>query len=413
MGKLLKRNQFLSQYQSEYIIEALANEVNWGDTLLGRMINSMMRKFEIMLDFRDIDKCIKRLQAEFDKLSDYVKVKKTENIEVKLFYIQISIILGILQKKAEESTERDVMIKQTEDAIKEVKSITPPTIECEKDKQEVLSKLEEFKRQLESESEVGKDDDSSVDTGKNPKPGAPGSPNLALNPAKPTLALTKGIEELPKSLDVAKLSKDEAKLYLPKYIAAIKNSESYLIKYKNELKNTAISTEVHRLESDEISELKRKYREATLLSHPDRNKDEDAESIFEKVKEAYEKKDLKTLSKILDNLNKIKDIKNKKSNLKKIHDELNNKIKSLTAGERTDQKSLTVGSEKDIKQIPGEKEKEQTKEEMSSTSMLLALIGYWCVILDDKKLSHQYPWVAPLFSRSWLQSDFVDLKFYF
>ena len=33
-----------------------------------------------------------------------------------------------------------------------------------------------------------------------------------------------------------------------------------------------------------------------------------------------------------------------------------------------------------------EKEKDHNKEEMSSTSTLLALIGYWCVILDDKKL---------------------------
>jgi hypothetical protein len=36
-----------------------------------------------------------------------------------------------------------------------------------------------------------------------------------------------------------------------------------------------------------------------------------------------------------------------------------------------------------------EKEKEQSKEEMSSTSMLLALIGYWCVILEDKTLYPQ------------------------
>lgn len=33
-----------------------------------------------------------------------------------------------------------------------------------------------------------------------------------------------------------------------------------------------------------------------------------------------------------------------------------------------------------------EKEKEYTKEEMSSTSTLLALIGYWCVIINDEKL---------------------------
>ena len=49
-------------------------------------------------------------------------------------------------------------------------------------------------------------------------------------------------------------------------------------------------------------------------------------------------------------------------------------------------KGFPVGYDSIETLIEFEEEKGQTKKEMSSTSMLLALIGYWCVILDDKEL---------------------------
>lgn len=60
-------------------------------------------------------------------------------------------------------------------------------------------------------------------------------------------------------------------------------------------------------------------------------------------------------------------------------------------------KGFPIGYDSIETLVEFEKEKEQTKEEMSSTSMLLALIGYWCVILDDKKL---YPELV----------DFIETK---
>lgn len=49
-------------------------------------------------------------------------------------------------------------------------------------------------------------------------------------------------------------------------------------------------------------------------------------------------------------------------------------------------KGFPIGHDSIETLVEFEKEKEQTKEEMSSTSTLLALIGYWCVILDYKEL---------------------------
>lgn len=49
-------------------------------------------------------------------------------------------------------------------------------------------------------------------------------------------------------------------------------------------------------------------------------------------------------------------------------------------------KGFPVGYDSIDMLVEFEKENGHSKEEMSSTSTLLALIGYWCVILDDKKL---------------------------
>lgn len=362
MSKILKRNQFLSIHNQNYdlLSEALANEVNWGDSLLGRLINSMIRKFEIMLDFRDIDKCIKRLQAEFDRLTDYIKVKKTESLEVKLFYVQISIILGVLQKKAEESNEPDVMIKQTDDSIREIRSISPPNQECAKDKEEVLQKLEEFKKKLEE-----------LPTTEN-KNKEEGNPKLALNPSpNPNgngggqLALTQG--DVPKALNVSKLTPEQAKEYLPKYVIAIKNSESTLAKYKAELKEIKVLESTPKLDPSHIDDLKAKYREATLLAHPDKNQTEDsllykdADGTFEKIKSAYQKKDLKTLTEILDKLKKMKATKENEANLKKIKSELSKKVEALGDGGKKDIKALPSGENKEVKQLGGKKEENEEK----------------------------------------------------
>ncbi|MBK9038028.1 MAG: hypothetical protein IPL83_02515 [Bdellovibrionales bacterium] len=49
-------------------------------------------------------------------------------------------------------------------------------------------------------------------------------------------------------------------------------------------------------------------------------------------------------------------------------------------------KGFPISSDSIETLVEFEKEKGQTKEEMSSTSTLLALVGYWCVILEDEEL---------------------------
>ncbi|WP_133566709.1 hypothetical protein [Bacteriovorax stolpii] len=60
-------------------------------------------------------------------------------------------------------------------------------------------------------------------------------------------------------------------------------------------------------------------------------------------------------------------------------------------------KGFPIGYDSIETLVEFEKEKNHSKEEMSSTSMLLAMIGYWCAILDDKKL---YPELV----------DFIETK---
>ena len=83
MNKILTREQYLdtlrTQRYSKYTgvpkyNEAFANDVNWGDSWVGRMINSIIRKGKIAINLRRVDSLGKRLQSIFDELVDSGKV---------------------------------------------------------------------------------------------------------------------------------------------------------------------------------------------------------------------------------------------------------------------------------------------------------------------------------------------------
>lgn len=60
--------------------------------------------------------------------------------------------------------------------------------------------------------------------------------------------------------------------------------------------------QVHQLDAEQLKELKKKYRQAALLCHPDRIAEElknQAEEIFRQLNEAYESNDLRRVSEIL------------------------------------------------------------------------------------------------------------------
>ena len=78
MNKLFDRRDFLLHRRYSSVNEVFTNEIPWGDSLIGRLINSISRKSSIAFDMRTIDGQIKRLRSLFDQLVEarYISVSE-------------------------------------------------------------------------------------------------------------------------------------------------------------------------------------------------------------------------------------------------------------------------------------------------------------------------------------------------
>jgi hypothetical protein len=134
-------------------------------------------------------------------------------------------------------------------------------------------------------------------------------------------------------LDILKLRKLKFKSDKTKY----KEAENDERQYRKQV-NFEKEKEIFELTDEQKIELKKKFRKATVLCHPDKVADEfkdTAQSIFIELKQAYDKNDLKKISEILENLEKGNFFKTKsetvqeKELLKAAIDKLKRQIKVL------------------------------------------------------------------------------------
>lgn len=103
-------------------------------------------------------------------------------------------------------------------------------------------------------------------------------------------------------LDILKLRKLKFKLNKAKYEEAENDEKQYQEQFDNEKEK-----EIFELSDEQKTVLKKKFRKATILCHPDKVSDdfkEDAQKIFIELKQAYDANDLKKVSEILEELEK-------------------------------------------------------------------------------------------------------------
>jgi len=101
-------------------------------------------------------------------------------------------------------------------------------------------------------------------------------------------------------LEILKLRKIKFKNDEKKYKETINDEKQY----RKEV-STEKQKEIFKLTTEEQAELKKKFRKATFLCHPDKVSDEfkdEAHNIFIELKNAYNRNDLKRVSEILKNL---------------------------------------------------------------------------------------------------------------
>jgi hypothetical protein len=166
MRYLNKREDFLREKNSNSINKIrsineadtsgpFANDVGWNDSLLGRLINHVIRKARIARKVGQIKKLIERLQEQFDYLVDQSTVFSLgDDSQLLLLRITLSSFFKELIFAVENGRPVSELIGLTDGAIKAVNDVK------ELDKKDVL--LEELKKFREFLNQF-KDDESTTD----------------------------------------------------------------------------------------------------------------------------------------------------------------------------------------------------------------------------------------------------------
>jgi hypothetical protein len=160
------REQFLKKYKSineetQAGSGVLGNEIKWGDSLLGRLINHFIRKAGVGVNMGRIKLVASQLESEFDSILASSAIEDiSEEDKIKVFKTQISALLGAL-KDAVYNKEKVGKIKQICDVtISDIEKIKVDE-DSEKTKSEILEKLKEFREwlnQFDDEDGVGTED---------------------------------------------------------------------------------------------------------------------------------------------------------------------------------------------------------------------------------------------------------------
>ena len=94
MRKILTRKEYISglneKHYTKYTLinEVFANDLPWGDTHIGRMINSFARKAKISFNKRRISGLTNRLKSIFDEMLEVGSVEIADS-SVSILFLQI------------------------------------------------------------------------------------------------------------------------------------------------------------------------------------------------------------------------------------------------------------------------------------------------------------------------------------
>jgi hypothetical protein len=161
MKKILTRKDYLTSLNTNYYSKftgvrplyeeaPFANDTPWGDTLIGRLINSVIRKGTISFNKRRISGLVSRLKSIFDEMLELgtIDISKSDSD-----FLKISNALGILKKQVEDEEDVAVLISTTEDLLMYVEMS-----ENFENQSEMIKALEEFLEYLQGLKKGGDSD---------------------------------------------------------------------------------------------------------------------------------------------------------------------------------------------------------------------------------------------------------------
>ena len=164
MKRLLTRQSYLNVLNTKHYTKytgiepineaAFANDAPWGDTLVGRLINSFARKGKIAFNKRRISGLSSRLKSIFDEMLEIGSVEITGDSTNTILYLKISSLLGELTTQVKEEEDIEILISTTEELIDNV------TVYEYDGKDIMLKALEEFLKYLKELKKSGDPEDS-------------------------------------------------------------------------------------------------------------------------------------------------------------------------------------------------------------------------------------------------------------
>lgn len=154
--KIIQQDKMLEDLTTKLILEenapgsgAFGNNVKWGDSLLGRFINFVIRKIGVGVDMGRISLVSKQMKSEFERLVSESAIRTlSKEDQEDISKVQISSILGVL-KKAVDDGEKVSKIKDiTQSSIDNLEALEVSE-KSEESKKVIISALEEFLKFLE------------------------------------------------------------------------------------------------------------------------------------------------------------------------------------------------------------------------------------------------------------------------
>lgn len=164
MKYINKREDFLKKSKHDKIERLIkegaggpfTNDIPWGDSLVGRLINAIVRKSGIAINVTRIKKLIPRLKELFDEILEDSKI--SQESQVKVWKVKVYALLQKLKIAVDKEEEINVLIYITDDLINIVNS---EFIDDENRKTllEELKKFKEFLLSLEDDSVEEEEDE--------------------------------------------------------------------------------------------------------------------------------------------------------------------------------------------------------------------------------------------------------------
>jgi len=150
MKYINKREDFLKKSKHDKIGKLIkeaaggpfTNDIPWGDSLVGRLINAIVRKSGIAINVNRIQKLIPRLKELFDEILEDSKLSKES--QVKVWKLKVFALLQKLKKAVDNEEEINVLVYITDDLI----TIVDSDYIDDENRKTLLDELKKFKEFL-------------------------------------------------------------------------------------------------------------------------------------------------------------------------------------------------------------------------------------------------------------------------